>query len=624
MKKRIVELDKQAHRKNYLRKGILLYACASFMLFIQFVVYLFSSNYLEELDIAGSVYYFVAALGQASLFTLIPWCVFYLPFVFGKYSRIIGTGLFAFAVFLVNILAYLNGIVFQLYKFHINGFVLDLVLGEGANQVFVFDRSLIIHGVLVGMLILICTLGIVYISFRCYKKVGKRVTWMGISFLLFIFISPQLTHAYAAAVNMSSITDVSTCLPQYYPLTANKLMLRLGVIKKEDLYVNPDKKKKCSFVYPAHPIERVDHVQPPLNIIFIILDSWNYRTFTRETCPNILAFGERASVFKSHLSSSNGTRGGIFGMFFGISATYWQNFERGGVQPLLIETLLEDNYDIQAFASATLVNPPFYRVVFGNVKDIRKETPGATPFERDNRITEDFLAYLDAREDNDRPFFSFVFYDLLHAIDIPSPYRKKFQPSWEFADYLALNNQLDPTPFFNLYRNCAYYVDSLVGQVVRKLDEKGLTQNSVIVITGDHGQEFNENKKNFWGHGSDFSNAQVHVPFIYYYPGNTPNVYTRKTVHYDIVPTLLGRVLGVKNPVEDYCMGRDLFDVERLPYHLAGDPRNYAFIMDNVIYEKKVAGNILITDSLLNKLPRNRVNPKLLLEAIEYKNMFLK
>ena len=116
----------------------------------------------------------------------------------------------------------------------------------------------------------------------------------------------------------------------------------------------------------------------------------------------------------------------------------------------------------------------------------------------------------------------------------------------------------------------------------------------------------------------------MHVPFILYYPGYTPGVYSHRTSHYDVTPTLMKRVLGVKNPAEDYSMGRDLFDPERPPFHLAGDPQNYAFIMDNMIYEKKEAGNIQMTDSLLNRLPRNQVNSGLLLEAIEFKNMFLK
>ena len=257
-------------------------------------------------------------------------------------------------------------------------------------------------------------------------------------------------------------------------------------------------------------------------------------------------------VFTHHLSSSNGTRGGICGLYFGLSSTYWADFERTGTQPLFIDRMLEMGYDINAFASATLVSPPFYRIIFGSVKDIRMETPGATPFDRDNKITEDFLAYLDTRKESDKPFFSFVFYDLLHAIDIPARYRTKFQPSWEYANYLALNNDLDPEPFFNLYRNCAYYVDSLVGLVVNRLEQNGMLENSVVVITGDHGQEFNENGKNFWGHGSDFSNAQVHVPFILYYPGHHPEVFAHRTSHYDVTPTLMKRVVGVENPFEDF------------------------------------------------------------------------
>ncbi|MFR7876737.1 MAG: hypothetical protein ACLU4J_10305 [Butyricimonas paravirosa] len=46
--------------------------------------------------------------------------------------------------------------------------------------------------------------------------------------------------------------------------------------------------------------------------------------------------------------------------------------------------------------------------------------------------------------------------------------------------------------------------------------------------------------------------------------------------------------------------------------------------MDNVIYEKKVAGNIQMTDSLLNRLSPESSKFGLLLKAIEFKNMFLK
>lgn len=238
----------------------------------------------------------------------------------------VGTILFICVIFLLNVLAYLNGIVFQLYKFHINGFVLDLAFGGGGSQVFVFNNTLVLHGILIGVVILLFTLGVAFISFRCARYITFKHVRIGIYLFLFACIAPQLTHAYAAAANVNSVMEVSVCLPQFYPLTANRLMLKLGVIKKEDLYVNNlDRGKGHNFVYPIHPLEKEDSVKP-LNIIYLVLDSWNFRTFTRECCPNIRAFGDQATIFNRHLSSSNGTRGGIFVLFFGLSAILLARF----------------------------------------------------------------------------------------------------------------------------------------------------------------------------------------------------------------------------------------------------------------------------------------------------------
>src|SRR3712207_8221246 len=83
-----------------------------------------------------------------------------------------------------------------------------------------------------------------------------------------------------------------------------------------------------------------------------------------------------------------------------------------------------------------------------------------SPYQRDLRINSDFLADLD-RYDGRQPFFSFVFYDAAHAIEVPKNKQFHFQPSWEYIDYMKLNNDIDPTPAFNLYRNCVAEIDSL-------------------------------------------------------------------------------------------------------------------------------------------------------------------
>lgn len=610
-----------------LKKGFLFFTLATFALFLQFILYLVSSYLSDSINWIGWIYYVFSAAGHAVLFTLLPFLVIYLPLVF--FSRFYKTALTILFIlyFLLNLLAYLNGMIFRLYKFHINGFVMDMVFGANASQIFVFNTALILKSIGIVFCFLLGGLLLVWISSKGYRWVNRKRV-IGFSILLFLcIVVSHLGHAYAAVAGKTSIENAAMCLPQFYPLTANRLMLKLGVVKKEDLYTdNTEKSKHSAIRYPLHPLQTAGSTECK-NIIFLLIDSWNPRTFTPETCPHITQFADRSETYLHHLSSSNGTRGGIFGLFFGLTPSYWRHFEIAGIQPVFIDRLLDLGYDIQAFASATIVNPPFYRVVFGDVKNIRTETPGATPFDRDNRITQDFLAYLDQRAQDTgkpgKPFFSFLFFDLLHAIDLPKDYPKKFQPSWKYADYMNLSNDTDPTPFFNLYRNCAWHVDSLVGNILDKLEANGMLENSVIIISGDHSQEFNENKKNFWGHNGNFSDAQIHVPLVYYYPENIPRKFCYRTTHYDLVPTLMQSWLGVSNPPSDYSMGQNLADSVRLPFHIAGSFDNYAIITDSVIYEKKTAGRLIITDKHLNKY-EGPSESALLQEAILYKNRFLK
>ena len=620
--KHILSPEKEIH----LKKGFLFFISTTVILFTQFFAYLYNSYLTTSIDWIGWLYYTLSASGHAFLFTLIPFFTLYLPSVlFTRFYKTALTVLFSFYL-LLNLLAYLNGIIFRLYKFHINGFVTDMVFGANAGQIFVFNPALVYKSIGVVLAFFIIGLILLWISKTYYRKIHLKNAIFICIFFISGIVTSHIGHAYAAVAGKSSIENAALSLPQFYPLTANRLLLKLGVVKKEDLYTDNSEKNKHNVVnYPLHPLETDDHISRK-NIIFLLVDSWNPRTLTPETCPNMYRFSRKSENYLRHLSSSNGTRGGIFGWFFGISPIYWKYFEIAGIQPVFIERLLQLDYDIRILASASLVNPPFYRVVFGNVKNLRTETPGSTPFERDNRITKDFLAYLDQREQDTiahSPFFAFLFYDLPHAIDLPQGYPRRFQPAWEYADYMQLGNETDPTPFFNLYRNCTWHTDSLIGCILQKLETRGLLENSVVIISGDHSQEFNENKKNFWGHNGNFSDAQIHVPLLYYYPGVTPGQITHQTTHYDIIPTLMHTWLGVNNPYSDYSMGQLLSDSLRPPFHITGSFDNHAVITDSVIYEKKTAGRLIITDRQLNKY-EGLSDARVLQEAIRFKNRFLK
>lgn len=210
-------------------------------------------------------------------------------------------------------------------------------------------------------------------------------------------------------------------------------------------------------------------------------------------------------------------------------------------------------------------------------------------------------------------------------MDLPKSKQYRFKPCWEYVDYMKLNNDTDPTPFFNLYKNSVAEADSLIGLTLNKLREKDLLRNTVVIITGDHGQEFNENHNNYWGHASNYSLFQVGTPLIYYYPGCKPGKRNYRTTHYDISPTLMHYVLGVTNPPSDYSMGTYLDDPSPRDWHFVGHELYYAFIRsDGTIIEKQGAGNLKIMDPKIHVIPNYPLKPKDLQAVIQKMNRFYK
>jgi len=72
----------------------------------------------------------------------------------------------------------------------------------------------------------------------------------------------------------------------------------------------------------------------------------------------------------------------------------------------------------------------------------------------------------------------------------------------------------------SLYDAEVFYTDMHIGKVLDKLKELGLEENTVIVLTADHGEEFRERTR--FGHETTLYNELIHVPLIVKIPKNPP------------------------------------------------------------------------------------------------------
>ena len=100
----------------------------------------------------------------------------------------------------------------------------------------------------------------------------------------------------------------------------------------------------------------------------------------------------------------------------------------------------------------------------------------------------------------------------------------------------------------SLYDGCTRQFDDCVGRVLEALKRNGLEDNTIVIVTADHGDDLYEPGVTL-GHGLTFNGGGQanHVPMIMHFPGLAPRVIPETVRMLDIMPTLADWV-GVEKP----------------------------------------------------------------------------
>lgn len=198
-----------------------------------------------------------------------------------------------------------------------------------------------------------------------------------------------------------------------------------------------------------------------------------------------------------------------------------------------------DDFDLDAMAGANL----------GSVQRAGPETIGHALEWLDEAVPSDDRVDDSAGATGRPPFFMW-----LHLFDPHDPYEP-------------------PEPFRSEYAGRPYdgevaYTDSLIGDFRAALEQRGLFDESVVVLTSDHGEGLGDHGESY--HGFFVYDSTVHVPLIVRLPGGVEagRVVGDAVSHVDIAPTLI-ELLNLDGV--DAAQGRSLLpDVQGLPNPLAG------------------------------------------------------
>ena len=600
-----------------------------------------SSRYLAMMEWPETplswAYLFSSTLGHFSLLSFLPYGLLFMPLVFffpvPCFTMLFMVILYTFEFSLLMI----DTIVFAQYRFHLSLFYFDMLM-NGGNQIIGFSSQtwvLAISGiVMVFFLEGLSAVGVwkkldrIATKMRGMKMSGARISVA----LTLLFIGSHLIHIWADAHYDRPVKTLARYYPLLRPATAQKFMTSRGWVASESERKHQILKAKLSSTkgalnYPTEPL-RCLPPEEKYNLLMVIIDSWRYDAMTSEITPKIHAFSKKSLTYQKHFSGGNATRIGIFSLFYGLPGTYWHDFESNQRGPVLLETFLKNGYNTGVFASAPLNSPEFDRTVFSAIGDLPLKTPGHSTDERDREITRRWLSWLDMNQaaKSRKPFFGFLFFDSLHGYQYPSDYPRHFSPTWEEANYLLLNNDTDPLPFRNLYNNIAHFQDSLVGEILDDLERRHLLNDTIVIITGDHGQEFNDNQKNYWGHNSNFTRYQTQVPLIIHWPKRPTGSITERTSHMDLPATILSNLFQCTNPTETYSIGRDLFSQDLKPLNtlLMSSYSSYGIVDFEAmqITVKNGLGFYDVYDHHYNELSAGQTGTQAALQAIKDMSRF--
>lgn len=511
---------------------------------------------------------------------------------------------------LITLFFAVDSLVFSQYRFHVSLAMLQLFFGPAGKEIFVFPPST--WFIVAGVIALLAGVewGIWALSKR-WPFSGKCA--IIITTLLFLVCAGyNCMYAWGKFMMVPSVMAQRGVLPFANPLSANRRLRKWGFEPKRKAYTMPAQGK---LNYPIHPLT-CSPASTPKNILIILVDSWRKDSFNLQVMPNLYAWAQNPKVtqFQHHLSGGNATEAGVFSLFYSLPSSYWNDFTTGQLGPALVSQALKQGYTPAVYSSAKLNSPTFHQNVFVEIPNLRISSQGDTKWERDIDAVNGLTDFLD-KKPADKPFFGFLFLDAPHGSDYPAE-DTVFTPAGEQMNYLLLSKNTDPTPYLNRYKNSVHFIDRQLARVFDSLKKNNLLENTVILLTGDHGQEINDTRNNFWGHNSNFAKYQTEVPLLVWDSSIPGTVKEYTTNHYDIAPTVLTRVYGCTNPPQDYSIGIDLFDNTPRPFSIISSYTKKAVRTGNKITVIDAYGNLEHYDDEFNPIP-DGADPAAMAEAFK-------
>jgi arylsulfatase A-like enzyme len=346
------------------------------------------------------------------------------------------------------------------------------------------------------------------------------------------------------------------------------------------------------------------------NILLIVMDAARAENlscygYSRPTTPNLEQFATHSVVYEMAISPAGWTLPAHASMFTGLYPSRHgaddQHKFLSPESPTMAELLRALGYITLAYCYNAYVGPAtglnrgfqsfsnrLIHAPNGLGKVISRMDRGTARVMgwRDSGaryINAQVIKALRQLQSDDRPFFIFINYLEPHV-----PYRSprkynRYLPDtispkelkelnldpWKYLTDPASMDERDFEILRSLHDSAITYLDTRIAEVLNWLKELRLLDDTMVIITADHGENLGDHQ--LMGHGYCLYDSLLHVPLIIHYPKGivTPGRVTHQVQTLDLLPTILALVEETSTEAYDSLQGYNLLSSTRRDFTVA-------------------------------------------------------
>ena len=406
-----------------------------------------------------------------------------------------------------------------------------------------------------GIVLLLGT-GLGFVSDRISRRSNQKLLRTGCVAFLLAFCLVHLSLRLHARYHQKSNEQVIVTYHDYVPSFLHVDRTNSGSQGDRPALPTLESKTRTAAYFDPNRTSQMPAIPRPHNIVWINLESFRFDAIDEKTMPRLMAYADQFQIRlqRQHWSGGNATQFGIFSQLTGLSGYHLHHLSRAKMPDPFLTLLGKNGYRLRVAKKKQLQYIGLSVLLpSGTVEqDVEK---GSQDVE-DRRMIDRYLEDRATRAPGTRSF-DFIAFDATHW---PYPFPQEhavFQPAPPLNGSQMILGFPEELGFVrNRYRNACHFADEQIARVLDDLRARNELDSTLIVILGDHGEEFEERGQ--ITHAAVLNDFQARTPLWMHLPGigSEPLPIEVPTTHMDVVPTIL-EALGFEEDVL-YTQGRSL------------------------------------------------------------------